>query len=346
MRIVVLHGKEQFLLAEYARRLAEALRERHGSIDEFEFDGDSVEPAALFDELRSYALLSRHKLVTLDRADGFLTPASEAEDGDSITKKSKENPRRRALERYAESPMESATLLMRAETWRPGNLDAIIARAGGVIVHCDSPSDEKAMRWCVERCARRYDATLSDDAATRLVMRIGPDLARLDVELAKLATFIGSGGIIDSAAVERLVAPSRQEKAWMIQEAVMTGSAATAMTRLRELLEVSRQDEVPITWSIGDVCRKLHAASRLLQAGCSPADLTRPPLKLWGSTTPAITETARRVAPDRLARLFGQAVLTDLRNKSGWGEAQRNLEGLTVLVTDVVGGAPRQAGRA
>ena len=112
MRIVVLHGKEPFLIGEGTARLADALRAAFGSIAKFSLEGETAELAAVLDELRSFALFEPHKLVVVDNADKFVS-------GDQ---------RRRALEAYAQNPTEQATLLLRSEGWRPGKFDKLVAK--------------------------------------------------------------------------------------------------------------------------------------------------------------------------------------------------------------------------
>ena len=68
MRIVVLHGRELFLLWEWSRMLAERLREAHGDVGVVRFDGASAPVAEVLDELRSFGLLEPHKLVIVDDA--------------------------------------------------------------------------------------------------------------------------------------------------------------------------------------------------------------------------------------------------------------------------------------
>jgi DNA polymerase III delta subunit len=87
------------------------LRERHGAVDEFNFDGATCSLADVLDELRSYGLMSQHKVVVVDNAEQFMQ-------GDD---------RRRAMERYAESPMQDATLILRSGGWRPGTFDKLVA---------------------------------------------------------------------------------------------------------------------------------------------------------------------------------------------------------------------------
>ena len=72
MRIVVLHGKEPYLIASASKRYEDLLREEFGNVARIEFDGQTVELATVLDELRSFALFEPHKLVIVDAADKFL----------------------------------------------------------------------------------------------------------------------------------------------------------------------------------------------------------------------------------------------------------------------------------
>src|SRR5262250_408977 len=80
MRIVVLHGKERFLIEEHSRRLAEMLEQQFGGLEQFRFDGESVQPATVLDELRSYGLMQKHKLVILENAEAFLAGDADGDD--------------------------------------------------------------------------------------------------------------------------------------------------------------------------------------------------------------------------------------------------------------------------
>ena len=185
MRIVVLHGIERFLIEEHTRELAAALEKQFGGVEQFTFDGITVEPATLLDELRSYGLMQRHKLVILDNAEQFLAgggkqaeedePSIDDAGGNESGEGAARTSRRPIMERYAENPVADATLLMRATTWRPGKLDKLILKHG-TILECKSPGPDKAADWCVGRAGKRYEATLDRDAAELLVRRLGTHL--------------------------------------------------------------------------------------------------------------------------------------------------------------------------
>jgi DNA polymerase III subunit delta len=320
MRVVVLHGGESFIIRERSRELARLLEGAYGGCEQFSFDGTTVPLSTVLDELRSYGLMQRHKLVILDNAEQFLARADS---------------HRPAMESYVAAPVAEATLLLRAETWRPGNLDKAIAKVGGTILKCEPPSEDKAVGWCMVRCSKRYQCTIEPDAAGLLVQRTGPHLGRLDCELAKMAAFIRPGGAITRDVVAELTRPSREEEAWGIQAAILSGSPPLALGKLRDLLDVSRVEIVPLMWSVIDLIRKLHAGARMLRQGEHEATVARQ-LRLFGSGRGPILAVAQRVEPDRLAGLMARAIDADHRCKSGRGDPRRTLEGLTLLVTDEI----------
>ena len=319
MRIVVLHGKELLLIHEATQRLITTLRDANGEIEQFSFDGASASLADVLDELRSYGLIQRHKLVIVDSADKFLTREGY----------------RRAMEGYAKSPVEEATLLMRAETWRKGNFDKLVTKVGA-LAKCDLLSDTQATSWCIEECQNRHGCSIQRSAAMLLVERLGCGLVRLDSELAKLAAFVGSDNAINRDDVAALVGRSREEQAWVLQSAIMSGRTSEALSKLRDLFEVSQLPEVLVMWAISDLLRRLHGAAQLLRQGQSPRAIAQQ-LRLWGPTGNRIVDTARRSAPRRFANLLQIAVQSDRQSKRGLGRPDRNLERLTVLVTDTIG---------
>ncbi len=335
MRIVVLFGREAFLVQEGTRKLTERLEEQYGRIDSFRFDGETIPLADVLDELRSYGLLAAHKLVIVDSADKFLAPGGARGSGDDDgSKSSAGTSRRRALEAYAAKPAAEATLLLRAESWRAGKLDKLIDKVGAR-VRCDLLRDRDAASWCVQKCAGRWGLKIERPAAQLLVERLGPGLTRLDSELAKLASFVEGRPLITRADAAAMVGHSRQEQAWALQSAIMSGRPPVALGKLRDLLEVSQLDEVLPMWAITDLLRRLHTAAQLLRQKQAPPAVARD-LRLWGDTGNAILSAARRTDPKRFAQLLQAAIDADQRSKSGFGKASRNLEALTVLVTDTI----------
>ena len=304
MRIVVLHGKEQFLLSEYTRQLVQSLQEVHGEIDQFEFDGAQTSLSALLDELRSWGLMNTHKLVILDNAAEFMK-------GDG---------NRPAMERYASSPMEETTLLVRSGEWRPGNFDKAVKKVG-TIIKCDTPREQQAIGWCLTRGLKRHNARVDRDAAELLVERIGPVLSRLDSELAKLAASVeqpaeGESVHISRATVVEMVGLGREEQAWLIQDTILNEGGGQVIRKLHALYEVGRAPSVLLMWALTDLARKLDEAARRLESGEPRAGVAKS-LKLWGPSAQVIPDVANRIGSARTSRVFQELLDLDARSKSG-----------------------------
>ena len=317
-RIVLLVGREAFLQIMHTELLREKLRTAHGGVDTTRFDGASTTPAAVLDECRTFGLMQQHKLVIVDAADQFV----------------KED-RRPIVERYAQDPAEQATLVLRADKWNKGKLDAMIAKVGA-IVPCDSPSPGQAVRWCMKRCEKQHGATIDEPAARLLVERLGPGLSRLDTELAKLALSIpdGSPRVITTDAVIALVGRSRDEEAWAVQSALLQSDPHTAVKAIRDSIDVAGNSPMAVSWACVDLARKLHGITRGLAAREDRRVLSRL-YRLWPfEMEQLVYAAALRTTPHAAGELFKEAVRTDHLSKLG-GDPDRLLERLAIRFAGV-----------
>jgi len=330
MRLVVLAGDDPYIVPEQTKRFIDTLRETHGDVEVFAFDGTTVDLATVLDELRSYGLMQTFKVVVLDAADEFLARASDEAGRTS---------NRAGIEHYAAKPVDHAVLLMRAKSWRKSRLDAMI-EAHGAIIRIKPPNAASAVTWCVARAKKRYEVEVDRDAAVLLVERIGVALARLDTELGKLASFAGETGRVQREHVDAMVELSREEQAWVIQEAILTGDAGHAIRKLRELLAITRHAEVPVTWAICDLMRKLHTAAQLRQQGMPSATIAKQ-LRLWGPARDAVLNIAQRTPAALLGDCFHDAIEVDRQGKTGVGVPARSLETLLVRIADTLSGRQR-----
>lgn len=320
-RICALHGPEQWLKFRYLQDLRKALDTAHGETETFSFNGETATLADVLDELRSYALMQHHKIVLLDSADAFL----------------KKEEYRRAMERYAQNPVDHATLVMRSDTWHPGKIDKLIAKVG-CVVKCEPLKPAEVKSWLVKRCQSEHGRTLAPAAAALLVDRLGPALMPLDSELAKLALLVKPDEPIDRALIEQVVGKSSDEKAWEVQQAVLTSllthSPGAAIGKVRELIELAGHPEVLVVYAVADLVRKLNVAHQMKQQGVSEYEITRS-LILWNVKEPFMG-VLRRVNPEAMGSMFDGVLEADRRSKSGLGNPLRNLECFCVRLADVV----------
>ncbi len=315
-RVVLLAGPDQFIAGEHTNSLKEKLIAKHGEVDILHFDGAAANPADVLDECRSFGLMQQHKMVVVDNADQFV-----------------KDDKRPLVERYVQEPSDGATLVLRAAKWHKGKLDDMIA-AAGTVCPCEEIDDATAAIWAVKRAEKRHGAKLDQRAAAALVDRVGAELGRIDSELGKLAVAGDKPGTITTELVSKFVGRSRDEEVWGIQATLVGGTPAQSISHIRDLIEVSRQPTVMISWAMIDLARKLHAASRGVRAGMNPFQLAGA-LKLWGPSRDTILGVAGKIDPDAAADLLDACVKADVRQKTGLGEPQRTIEVLALKFAEV-----------
>lgn len=342
-RVAILHGEDRFLQDEYLRELREALAKALGGSDAYDivrFDGAQGQSivADIFDECRSFGLMQQHKIILVENADLLLKKQDdEAAPPAKARRGSPPADVRRMMESYAAEPSDSATLILRASGWRPGNLDKAVAALGerGAIIACEALDPGRAVAWAGKRATLRHNTSIDPEAARLLIASVGTDLGRLDNELEKLALAAGgNGAAISAALVREMTGVSREEEFWHFQSTLALGDPAASLLRMRDMVEVSRHDPVVLSWSFTELARKIHAVRRLADAGQNVQPLAYK-LKLFGDAS-SVFNAARAIPARRAARLYDEAVGIDAANKSGRGDPIRNLEILTVKFSEAI----------
>lgn len=331
-RILVLHGTEQMLKREAFDRLHHALNEQFGDIDPVILDSKTATLADVLDELRTRSLLQPHNLVIVDQAEQFVSA------------------HRQALERYAQSPVDHATLVLRCDRWSRGKLDKLIGQMGA-LVKCQPPDRRQAAEWLIRRASKIHHCRLAPAAADQMVLRLGTQLMRLDSELAKLVLMVDQKQVIGVDDLNDLIGRSNDEKAWVVQQALLealeggslppgtrrdgrdSNTARFAIQKIRELVELSGQPDVLVCFFVADLMRKLNMALVMRQQGAPDAQIGRH-FRLWGTQLRAFMGLLQRLDPVSAGRLFDRIVELDRRAKSGFGTPLHNIECFCAVVAD------------
>lgn len=323
-RVLILSGPEEMLKREVFLQLRDALKKAFDSdIDPSLFDGKFVPPAEVFDELRTMSLLQPYRLVVVDDADQF---ASNYRD---------------MLERYAQEPVEGATLVLRSVKWNKGKLDDYVKKVGAVI-KCEPLKPAEAAAWLGKRAESHHQRKLAPASATLMVDRLGAGLMRLDNELAKLALMVGEGDVIPPAIIEQAVGRGSDEKAWVVQEAVLKAlldpsgnGAGKAIETIHELVDLADESDVGVLYFVADLMRKFHLAAMLRRQRVNDFQIATD-LKIWGEAKTLFFQVLNRLNPSSTAHLLARAVKMDVRSKSGLGDAVENLECFCATLADEI----------
>lgn len=315
-RVVAIVGPELFLHAELTEAIKRALKKAHGEFDVVRFDGESADGAAVLDECRTFGLMITHKLVIVDTADKFVNASTRA-----------------MLERYVADPCPSATLVLRSiNAWVPGKLgEALQAGGASAYFKCESIKESELPAFITERARVAHAVEIEPEGVNILAERIGSDMAKIDRELAKLATGLpiaekgGDRPTITAKHVRAMVGLSREDEVWGVQADLLAGSPELALRRVRDLIHVSRQPTTLVSFACVDLGKKLSVLSRAMAAGMNPFQAAGK-AKVWGASRDAMLGAAKRLGPAGSAKVLREAVKADANQKTGVGDPERALE--------------------
>jgi len=295
--VYVLHGTDAFLRDAARREIVAALvGDADPRLCVSSFDA-GAELADVFDELRTPPLLAGRRVVVLADADAFVSAHREK------------------LEDLLQAPPARSSLVLVVASWRAGTrLDKLVRQIGGTR-DCSRPDRQGAQRF-IQDAARRRGKKIAPAAASALGELIGPDLARLDAEVEKLATYAGPRQTITAEDVGRLVAPAAGPEAFALANAVTAGEPRAALKALADVL-TSRGAEFQVLGMLGWHLRRSLAAAQDLAAGRKPT-LNAPPAQ-----RDALLAMLRRRPLRRLQRDVRRLLAADLAMKSGADPAEQ-----------------------
>lgn len=300
--VYALVGTEAFAQLQKLREILTILPPDAQRVD---LDGERAELSEVFDELRSFAMFGSGKVVILRNADAFLTRFREQ------------------LEEYVAQPSDSATLVLRLESL-PSNqrIYKAIAKVGA-IEKCEAPKDVPG--WVIQHAREAQKIAISADAAKLLVDLVGPDLGRLDTELAKLA-LAADGKQITPDHVSGAVAFGRERQMWDMTNELACGRPAEALLRWRQLIQIDSSTEFrAVTW-LGMWLENVRKAIAMKRKGMQPFAIAQQ-LRIWPREIQGpFLQTAEALGEAGAARATDLLAEVDLRSKTGIGDAVSNVE--------------------
>jgi len=294
-------GNDLFLQLE---KLSELQRAAGKDAQRIDVDGESAQLGEVLDELRSFAMFSASKFVVVRNADDFIKRYREQ------------------VEEYVERPSAGSVLVLRVSSLPSNQRIYKYIVANGQVHDCEAP--KKLGEWIINRAKGTHKLAIKPDAAALLLDLIGPDLGRLDNELAKLA--LQTNGVADAKAVSEAVSFQREQEMWDMTNEVAAGNIAEALRRWRHLCQLDSSAEFrAVTW-LGMWLEKVRRALQLRREGKNDFTIARE-LKIWPMDQQRpFFQTASNIGEGGADRLIELLTDIDFRSKNGLGDMKENVE--------------------
>ncbi len=321
--VMVLAGEELYLRTQ---QIGEIQREVFGGedpgmglvrLDAGALGGEAM--AVVLDEVRTPSMFAPKKLVIVDPADPLFKKAEADIPDGRLTN-------REMLENYVESPTEGATLLLVFSSWlKTTRLHKALDKVGAVR-WCMCIKEGEVPAWIVRRAQEGYGKRIEPAATELLADLIGPDLQRLDNELAKLSLYEPTAPSITAKAVDALVGFQHEQQIWDMINALASRDAPAALKKVDELWSLDPKIEYTATGAVFSWVHQVLKARELADRRMPDAVIGRE-LKLWPpERAQKVLTLARNWGLDGAARWSEAMLKMDVANKSSLGEPRRNLE--------------------
>ncbi len=339
--VYVIFGSEDFLRAQALR---DVTREVLGDDPEVrcsmacvEFDGDSVDVAAVLVECQTPSLLAPIRLICVRNADDFVShkpPESASTAGGPAGSRGAGRRVRRPLsnrellERYLQSPSPSGVLVLECQSW-PANtkLYKLVDQIGRNIP-CEKPRYRTDLhKWVSDHARRAHGCGLEFSVAERLVDLVGNSMGLLDSELGKLATYVAPRKVITIEDVETLVGATREEKIFAITDAIAQRDAARAVALWEQVLSTDRDAPFRAIGGLAYGFRRLAEGRRQMDQGVPPATAVKA-VKPWArpQEVPEIKRQLDRFSLREWHNHLAQLLKIDAASKSGLGDVPTAVE--------------------
>jgi DNA polymerase-3 subunit delta len=276
--VCALFGDEPLLKREALERIrAAVLPEEDAELSLTKFDGREAELREILDELATVSMFGGgRRMVVVEEADEFVSA------------------HRPELEDYCDKPRKASVLVLVLDSWpATTRLYKKLAQVG-LQINCNLPrarfgneADEDAvLKWLASRAERQHHARFGDGAAELLLEIVGPQLGRLDQELAKLALLAQPPPGVESSQppalpgdrkaktegprtitrqlIEQSVGGWRAKTAWAMIDLAAGGNAAAALIELDRLL-LAGEEPIALLAMMGASLRRMAAATRIVE---------------------------------------------------------------------------------
>ena len=296
--IYVIAGKEASLLnAECEKLLKQLLEPQQRAVGLFNADPTQVSIAQVLDELRTAPFLTERRVVLVKDADDFIS----------------EN--RRLLEKYFDNPCHTGTLLLTVTTWDARTKLAKKLPKVGKLISVVQPRGWQLPPRLTKYANDAYDKNLTGKTAELLIELTGDNLPRLYSEIDKLALFADTEKVITAKHVESLIGHNRLFNAFAVIDAIIAGSAAQAIDRLRSMFAEDKSAEYKAVGAFAYHFRRMFNAKVLLEKGVRPAEIANR-LRIWGDKD-AFFSQLRKVTLKQIGANLQQLAEMDYAIKTG-----------------------------
>ncbi|GIP13264.1 MAG: DNA polymerase III subunit delta [Paenibacillus macerans] len=310
------YGTEKYQIQEFVGLLQDKLVDRdQKDFAMAVFDLAETPIEAVVEEAETLPFLVERKLIVVRDA-GLFTAGKE---GGKIEHKVE------ALQTYIGNPAEHSVIVFVVYAEKLDERKKIVKamKASGTALSFMPLGGGELVQWVVHEVEKR-GCRIGKEAAEALIAAGGVHMAALAAEADKLCLYAGTGGTIDTAAVEQLVARSTEQNVFAMVEHIAALRLEKALGIFYELLK-QREEPIKIAALIARQFRIMMQVKELGRQSYSQQQIASQ-LGLHPYVVKLAGEQARKFEAGRLRDILSELAELDYRMKSGGVDKVLGLE--------------------
>lgn len=313
--VYLIVGEDPYFFNQSLKKLKQRL-EREGDLllDYQEFEAPELDPEALINALRTPSFLSGKRVVVLKRIEQL----READ--------------RQRLKEYLQDPADSSSLILQLGDPKKGGPWRKMVGARGEVREKKKYTWSQLRSW-VRQKVGQSGKSISGDALQELILRVGPDLERMEKEMEKLFLYYADDQEIKKAGVGKIVSPSIESSVFHLLNAVGRRKAEESLSTFRNLM-VQEKNPLGLLALLARHFRHLILAKSFYEQGRSQRQIEES-LQVRDFVAASYLEQIRNFTNKQLTNVYRLILETEYRIKSGELEPTKALELLIVGIIKV-----------
>jgi len=309
--IYIIEGQDQPYVNFICDRLInELLEPEQKTTALYKPDPQQMSVQHILDELRTLPFLSEKRIVVVTAADKFISA------------------NRPVLEKYFENPSFTGILILTVSKWDARTRLAKKLPKIGTVISAKQPKGKNLQSRLRQYAADAYDKILTPAAAELLIELAGDESARLYSEIDKLALYENEKKNLNEQHVEAVTGHNRLFNAFNVIDACLTGDAARAVEKLRNMFAEDKSTEYSIVGAFAYHIRKMFDAKVMLEKGTSEKYISDR-LRIWSNKN-CFFKQVRSLTLKKIGNILSQLTNIDYAIKTGRTNAPLAMEQLVL----------------
>lgn len=313
--VYLLVGEESYFVDETIKRLKAALsKDEEAEVMTFDLNEQPVD--FVIDEADTIPFFTERKLIIAKNASFLKATEKGKEKIDHDVKR---------LENWLANPTDTAVTIFIAPYEKLDERKKVtkLMKEKSVMLLAETPQNNDLNAWIRSEVAKHGKA-ITEAAIQKLIEMVGPNMLQLQMEIEKMALYLGEEPEILVELVEDLVAKTLEQDAFKMLNAYLNNKQEEALMIYHDLLR-QKEEPIKLVGLLANNIRTMIHVYYLQKKGYHQQQIAKQ-LKVHPYRVQMVSNQRNRPSDQRLLQALYTLANVDLQLKTTGGNRERHLE--------------------